>query len=266
MYPYLLPDLLGYNFPMYDIMTMIGIFVMLGYCARRYEKQEGFTRAQTNRLLVLIVVSLGFALVGSILFDAVFHSIAEGELTFGSITFIGGLIGGVVAFIILQKYFYKDDNKDLKKFLNTLITGVVIAHAFGRIGCFLAGCCYGVPTETFLGVIFPHGHAHTAFPDTKILPTQLFEAAFLFVLFFLLSKIKSFKNIELQVYLIGYGTFRFLIEFLRGDDRGSLFGFVQTEYNLFPTPSQYLSVAMIVLGVVLFVKARKKLTTKVASE
>jgi len=77
------------------------------------------------------------------------------------------------------------------------------------------------------------------------------------LLFFLLNKVKSFRNIELEVYLIGYGIWRFLIEFIRGDDRGSLFGFITTEYNVFPTPSQYLSLIMILIGAYLITKKKK---------
>jgi len=257
MYPFLLPEIFDYTIPLYDLMIAIGLLAMMFYVARRFEKDNGFSKKQTNRLLVLIVVSLLFALASSYLFDGIFHSIKQGELTFGSITFIGGLIGGVVAFLVLLKYFYKDDNKDVKTIMNTLITGVVLAHAFGRIGCFFAGCCYGIPTESFLGVIFPHGHAHEAFPDTSIYPTQIFEAIFLFVLFIDLNKIKKFRSIETEVYLIGYGIWRIFIEFFRADDRGSLLSFITTEYNVFPTPSQYLSLLMVLGGVYLLIKNKK---------
>jgi len=236
---------------------MIGIFVMLLYVARRFEKVNDYSRSQTNTILLLIVISLAFALGTSFLFDGIFHTIAEGKPTFGSVTFIGGLAGGLVAFIILMKFFYKDDNKDMRKILNTVITGVVVAHAFGRIGCFFAGCCYGIPTDTFLGVVFPQGHAAEAFPGIAVFPTQLFESAFLFILFILLNKIKSFQTKELEIYLIGYGTWRLLVEFIRGDDRGTLFGFITTEYNVFPTPSQYLSLLMIIIGIYLLFKRKR---------
>ncbi len=258
MYPFLLPEVFKYTIPMYDLMIIIGVFFMLVYVAKRFEKNDGYTRKQTNRLLVLIVASLLIALASSYIVDGVFHSIKTGELTFGSVTFIGGLIGGILGFLVLLKLFFKEDNKDVKKILNTLITGVVLAHAFGRIGCFFAGCCFGIPTESFLGVIFPHGHAHDAYPDIAIYPTQLFESAFLFILFFGLNKIKTFRKIELEVYLVGYGTWRLLIEFIRGDDRGSLFGFITTEYNVFPSPSQYLSFLMMVLGITLLIRRKRK--------
>jgi len=258
MYPFLFPEIFNYTVPMYDLLIIIGVFLMLIYVAQRFEKKDGFTRQQTNRILVLLVISLLFALAFSFLLDGIFHSIQEGELSFGSINFLGGLIGGFSSFLILMKYFYKDENKDMRKIANTVITGVVLAHAFGRIGCFCAGCCFGVPTDSFLGVIFPHGHAHDLYPGLAVYPTQLFEAAFLFILFFVLNQVKFLRNKEVEAYLVGYGVWRILIEFIRGDDRGVLLPLFSTQYNVFPTPSQLMSFFMIILGVYLIYLNRKK--------
>ncbi len=258
MYPYLLPEIFKYTIPMYDLMIVIGVVLMIFYVANRFEKDNGYTRKQANKLLVLIGASLLIALISSFLIDGIFHSIKEGELTFGSLTFLGGLIGGIAAFLILLKYFFKEDNKDVKQIMNSIIPGIVLAHAIGRIGCFFAGCCFGIPTESFLGVIFPHGHAHDLYPDTSIYPTQLIESFFLFSLFISLNYIKGLKYKEVETYLIGYGIFRILIEFIRGDDRGSFLSFISTEYNVFPTPSQYMSLLMIILGVYLLYRSHKK--------
>jgi phosphatidylglycerol:prolipoprotein diacylglycerol transferase len=255
MYPYLLPEVFGYTIPLYDVMIGIGVVAMLVYVAKRFEARDGLTRDQGNRLLVLIVVSLLFALFSSWLFDGLFHSLAEGEPAFGTITFLGGLIGGVVFFLVLLKFFYQGE-KDVKTMLNTILTGVVLAHAFGRIGCFFAGCCFGVPTESFLGVIFPHGHAHDLYPDESVFPTQLFESAFLFALFVTLDKLPSLKTIETETYLIAYGVWRILIEFIRGDERGVLFPLFETQYNVFPTPSQVMSLFMVGLGIYLLLHHR----------
>ncbi len=258
MYPFLFPELFNYSVPMYDLLIIVGITLMLIYVIHRFEKKDGFTRQQTNRLIILIGISLLFALLFSFLLDGIFHSIQEGELTFGSINFLGALIGGFASFLVLMKYFYKDDNKDIRKIGNTIITGVVLAHAVGRIGCFCAGCCFGIPTDSFLGVVFPHGHAHSLYPDASVFPTQLFEAGFLFILFILLNKIDLFKNREIETYLIGYGIWRILIEFIRGDDRGTLLPLFSTQYNVFPTPSQLISLFMIMLGVYLVYQHRNK--------
>lgn len=259
MYPFLLPEIFNYALPLYDILLVIGIILMFIYVIHRLEKMDGFTRQQTNRIIVLIFISLIFSLGFSYVFDGIFHSIKEGKLSFGTISFLGGLIGGLSSFLILLKYYYKDDNKDVRKIMNTLITGIVLAHAFGRIGCFFAGCCYGIPTDSFLGVVFPYGHAHDMFPGTTILPTQLFESAFLFILFIGLNKIEKLRDFEIEVYLISYGVWRIFIEFFRGDERGSVFPLVTTEYNVFPTPSQFISVLMVIFGVYLLQKILKKI-------
>lgn len=248
MYPFLLPELFNYTIPMYDLLVFIGISLMLVYVIRRLEKHDGFTVKQTNRIVILIVISLIIALAFSFLLDGIFHTIKEGEWTFGSVSFLGALIGGFTSFVLLMKYFYTDPNKDMKKIANTLITGVVLAHAIGRIGCFCAGCCFGIPTESYLGVLFPYGHAHDLYPGEHVYPTQLFEAGFLFVLFFVLNKVSAFKNKELETYLMGYGIWRFFIEFIRGDERGVFIPLFETEYNVFPTPSQFMSLLMIALG------------------
>ncbi len=147
--------------------------------------------------------------------------------------------------------------------MNTIIVGVVLAHAFGRVGCYFAGCCFGIPTESLLGVIFPLGHASHVYPNTPVFPTQLFEAFFLIVLFVILNKVKKFKGFEIEVYVIGYGVWRILIEFIRGDDRGSLFTLFTTEYNVFPTPSQFLSLLMILFGVYLLYRKAQKTKSEI---
>lgn len=258
MYPFLLPEVFGYALPMYDLLILLGVFLMLIYVGNRLEKENGYTRQESNRLLVLIIVSLLIALFSSWVFGGIFHSIQEGEISFGPITFLGGLIGGVVSFLILLKYFFKNEKLQVKPLMNTIITGVVLAHAFGRIGCFFAGCCYGIPTESFLGVMFPHGHAHDIYPGEEVLPTQLFEAAFCFALFIGLNKIQKFKGYEVEAYVIGYGIWRFLLEFIRGDERGALIPLFSTQYNTYPTPSQFISLGLIVLGFVILSKYKKQ--------
>jgi phosphatidylglycerol:prolipoprotein diacylglycerol transferase len=258
MYPFILPNVFGYNIVVYDILVLVGVFAMLFYVAHRLEKQNGYTKKQTNRLLILIVISLLFALLSSYLFDGIFHSIKNGEWTFGTITFLGGLVGGVSMFLILMKYFYTESNKNIREIMNTILVGVVLAHAFGRIGCFFAGCCFGIPTDSFLGVVFPHGHAHSTYPGVAVLPTQLFEAFFLFSLFVVMNKWHKVKHFEIETYLIGYGIWRILIEFIRGDDRGVLIELFTTKYNVFPTPSQLMSVGMVAFGIYLVLHRRNK--------
>jgi phosphatidylglycerol:prolipoprotein diacylglycerol transferase len=119
--------------------------------------------------------------------------------------------------------------------------GITIAHALGRIGCFFAGCCGGIKTDSFLGMYFPQ-HSY------KVFPTQLFEAVFLLFLFAVLSYLffKDYK-INMIVYLLAYGIFRFMLEFIRGDERGEfIFSFL--------SPSQTISIFLIITALILLYK------------
>ncbi len=164
------------------------------------------------------------------------------------ITFMGGLIGGAAAYFLLA-LITKEIKKDyFTKILAVTLASVTLAHALGRIGCFMAGCCYGVENDA-LGVEFASG----ASVGRKVLPTQLYEAGALAALlaaelFFLLKK-KAYALCVL-VYLYGYGIARFIIEFFRGDYRGGL--------SFFLSPSQVLCVLLIGLAAFLTFRLRKK--------
>lgn len=186
----------------------------------------------------IVAIAIGFVFAS--LFQAVYAYIDNPEGGFdlfnSGMTFIGGLIGGVLSFLIGYFVFRPTLDNRLVDIISLLPCCIVIAHAFGRIGCFFAGCCYGKPTDSFLGVKFP-------FLDHKVHATQLYEAAFLFALFALMLILyvkKGFKH-NLSLYLLAYGGFRFLIEFVRGDPRGSLVPGL--------SPSQFWSVIMIAASV-----------------
>jgi phosphatidylglycerol:prolipoprotein diacylglycerol transferase len=133
--------------------------------------------------------------------------------------------------------------------------GIPLAHAFGRIGCFSYGCCYGRPTNSWIGILFPPD-SPAGILGTKVIPTQLVEASFLFVLFFILKFLNTHKKFNgqiISVYLISYGIFRFVIEFFRADPRGNVF---------FLSISQFISIILIGLGIFLWLRHAKKITLK----
>jgi len=111
-----------------------------------------------------------------------------------------------------------------------------LLHGFSRIGCFMAGCCYGSETSSHLGVIFPKTY------PVMVHPTQLYEAFFLFCLFFILLKCYNLKKENGQIflmYLTSYSVFRFFIEKIRGNNVGFL-----TDLNL--THSQLIAIFIFV--------------------
>jgi phosphatidylglycerol:prolipoprotein diacylglycerol transferase len=219
-------------------MIAVGIvaaFVVLFLYSKKFKIQESFTDFVFYNGIVSIVVGFGSAAV----FQAFYNWIENpaGGFNLGSgITFIGGLIGGVACFLLIYLLCRKRYMSKLVDVLSIVPCSILIAHGFGRIGCFFAGCCHGKETDFFLGVKFPH------LPN-PVHPTQLYEAAFLFIMFgicFWLVMKKDFKH-NLSVYLISYGIFRFFNEYLRGDDRGELVSIV--------SPSQFWSILMVIAGI-----------------
>lgn len=242
----MLPDPIFLNIHMYGVMIAVGIlcaFLTLFYLTKKKGVDVRFTDFIFYKGIASIVVGFGFATLFQSTYNYIKNPSAGFELGSG-MTFIGGLIGGVACFLAIYFIFRKKYTARLYEVISLLPCSILIAHAFGRIGCFFAGCCYGKETDSFLGVQFPD------LPH-PVHPTQLYEAAFLFVLFavsvYLILK-KDFKH-NLSLYLIAYGVFRFLIEYVRGDDRGELVGFV--------SPSQFWSILMVVAGVaIIFVMNR----------
>ena len=155
----------------------------------------------------------------------------------GGITVVPGLIGGAGFFLIVYFLLRKRLKLRLLDILPVIPCCITVAHGFGRIGCFFAGCCYGRETDSIFGVQFKN------VSGTR-LPTQLFEAAFLFLLFAVLTLLvlKWKCPYTLSIYLVAYGIFRFIIEFFRGDDRGQIFGGTLS-------PSQVGSILYLLLGI-----------------
>lgn len=153
----------------------------------------------------------------------------------------GGIIAGVLAAII----YCKVKKISFLECFDLLSPSISLAQGFGRIGCFLAGCCYGRETASLLGVVFPEGCMAPA--GVKLLPTQLFSSAGDFVItaiLLLAYKRRKHTGDVGALYMLLYGVGRFGIEILRSDNRGTV-GALST--------SQAISIVIIAGSVLLFV-------------
>ena len=231
---------------MYALMIFIGViacFFLYWKYKQKYKISDKYTFDNFFLACVSIAVGLGFAVLFQLIFDAI-----KGEVRGTAMTFYGGLFGGIGTFllgywlVIKKKYPNEKFTKNIVPIAPSCIT---IAHAFGRVGCFMAGCCYGKQTNSFIGLTFP-GMNHPVYP------TQLIEALFLFLLALLLFMLAMKKQsiFTLSIYLLSYGVFRFLIEFLRGDVRGELI--------LSLSPSQFISIIAIISSIIIYFIFKKK--------
>ena len=146
--------------------------------------------------------------------------------------------GGAIAAIISLLYYLKKKKLPVLQTADFYIVALPLGHAIGRIGCFLAGCCHGKPTDLPWGVTFtdPHSLVAHEYLGVHLHPTQLYEVALNLILFFILQHLykKPHRNgTVLVAYIIGYACLRFGVEFFRGDYRG---GFL-----LGLSPSQLIS-------------------------
>lgn len=160
----------------------------------------------------------------------------------------GGIIGGILAGYI----YCKKKKLRFLQYFDLLIPSVALAQAFGRIGCFLAGCCYGVETTSWFGVVFPEGSLAPS--GVSLLPIQLISSGLDFLLFAVLVLFSRIKKSEGQVaalYLILYSAGRFVLEYFRGDlIRGSV-GVLST--------SQFIAIFLLAIGCTMFLLSSRNM-------
>lgn len=232
----------------YTLMMVVGIIASFLVYELYFHLRLKKSFRETLPLDASLLLSISLGIIGAYLFQNLYDFIASPSTYSWSwkMTFYGGLIVGTGAFFLLYRFFVRKYSEGLLKPLLVIAPGAIsLGHAFGRVGCFLSGCCYGIQTDSFLGVHFPN-------VEGNVLPTNLFEAIFLFILAIILI-ILAFKKESpycFIIYLLAYGLWRFFIEFFRGDDRGSFIPFL--------SPSQFWSILLVVGGIILLVYLRKK--------
>lgn len=231
----------------YSLCMIFGAGIALALFARLSFRRH---KAWEENLFAIemLILSLAAALPAALLLDSLFKWIESGKFVFGGATFFGGLLCALLLFPGLLG-LKKGRRVSVKSRLNDLAPCIPAGHCLGRIGCFLGGCCYGKPAGWAPGVVFPAGSLpFERYGSLPLHPVQLYEAAFLLLLALLLffwARERAFP-----LYLIGYGAGRFLLEFLRGDDRGCLLPGL--------SPAQAISLLLIAVGIVLLAIEAKK--------
>ncbi len=259
MHPHLI-DIFGIEITTYGLMVAAA-FATLWINVVRRGKRLGYQEDFLQNLLTFIVV-------GAIVCARLLHVIIEWEyysknpsqilFTREAGVFLGGFIG---AFLLVVWYTRKHNQSPLGV-MDLLAAYLPLSHAIGRVGCFLFGCCYGSVCDLPWAVRFPqdspayvdllrdHSLPIGATSSLPVHPTQLYSALANLIIFLLLLGIRKkqlFRGQIAMCYMIMYGIGRFFIEFVRGDYRGTWLGF---------STSQWFSLAMIIIGIGLYLKFR----------
>ena len=239
----------------YGAMYALGILAAAGLSEHLYRRRGGEPGVMVDMALpVVIGVFLGartlFVLVER---EYYFQNPLEIFMVWkGGLVFYGGLIGGALAFIITTRVM----KLKLWHLADTVAPGVALGHGLGRMGCFFAGSCYGRPTDVPWAITYtdPNSLARDIL-GIPVHPTQLYSATFLVLLSAILVFVGSRSNFRGQMiasYGILYGTFRFFIEFLRGDPRGAV-----TLADITLSTSQVVSLVLVPLSIGIYMYLKR---------
>lgn len=250
------PDFLDFGFvhlASYGVMTLAAYVAAIGY-AYANRRRMGLDEDRFWNLVTAIVI--GALLGGKLLYVALYwgdFGVTFGERLHGVLAdirygfvFYGGLIGALA----LGGWYARRAKFSFWLGADCFAPAIALGHALGRIGCFLAGCCYGKIAPAWAGVKFTHPHCLVPqhLQGVPLYPVQLVESGANFALFFvlhlLLKKAAGYKKygVVMLSYAGGYAAIRFAAEFLRGDDRGGVL--------LGLSPSQLIALAAVAAAVV----------------
>ena len=256
MYPY---EII-FGMDLYSILIAVGVIVCMVFI-RLQADWRGLKAKLQNLVLFNTIAAVVLGYGAAVLLQAFYNYMAKGKFEIvnstGS-TFYGGLIGGTAMFIIIYfvagRFLYSDGYhaRHFRTVSDLAPAAITVAHGFGRLGCLMAGCCYGAKCDAWYCVEMVNlGY--------KVVPVQLFEALFLFGLSaVLLILFKKGKKYEMPIYMMTYAVWRFVAELMLNDYRGA------TVVD-FLTPSQFISVlllagGLILLGIELYVDGKKRIT------
>ncbi|MGL4992500.1 MAG: prolipoprotein diacylglyceryl transferase [Sarcina sp.] len=225
----------------YGLMIAIGILVAV-FMLNKRAKIKGYNEDNIFNMIIITVI-MGI-LGGKVLYIITdFKDVMKDPSIIITQFGYGFVIYGAILFGILSVFLYCKKRKwNALEVFDMTVPGVAIAQGFGRIGCLLAGCCYGAITNGSLFIVFPEGSLAPA--GVHLHPTQIYCSIFDFLLgIFLIwySKNREKKSGDtVAMYLIIYSIGRFIIEFFRNDPRGAV--------GMFST-SQFISLFILIAGV-----------------
>ena len=242
-------DWFGKTISVYPLLALAGLLTAGVYACRRAKAQK---LDENDMIVFLLAAGLGAVIGMHLLYGLTNYPLLQvlgehperidspaallyaGYVIFGGSVFYGGLLGGIAAGF----WYVKRKHWDPALWADLAAPVIPLFHFFGRIGCFLGGCCYGVPCS--VGFVYQYSPIPQANGVVRF-PIQLVGAAGNLILFLVLSRMGKnprFRGRLLYVYLLSYAPARFFLEFFRGDAlRGIWWGL---------STSQWISLAVLV--------------------
>lgn len=240
-------EIFGRSIPMYYLMTLAGVAVAMLWI-KLTEKKRDIEPADVE--LTLIFAFVGVLVGAKLLYIATVFEQFRSELGYlftdtglflqvyvqAGFVFYGGALGGILGGFL----YCRAAKVDIPEMARWCLPILPVIGGFGRIGCFFEGCCYGKASEAF-GLIFKNSMIAPA--DIPLFPIQMVEAGIEFMLFIVMCRmaLRGYSGGRIaSVWLITYGTARFIIEFFRGDAYRGFIGPFST--------SQLISIFIVLSG------------------
>jgi phosphatidylglycerol:prolipoprotein diacylglycerol transferase len=252
MHPVLF-DAGGISVYSYGFMIALGSIAGVAYMAIQGRREVGLTFDQANTLFLLIFVAAFLGGKVFLLFEDPSYFIANPKklLTGRGFVFYGSFLFTVP----VMMWYFKKQNLNTFKMLDIMAITTCLVHIFGRLGCFLAGCCYGKPTDLFFGVTFTDKACYADPLNTPLFPTQLMEAIYIFLIMIallILRERRTFYGQLFLLYIVLYAVGRSILEIWRGD---SARGFIIEHYL---SHSQFIAAILILIVLYVYVVWSKR--------
>jgi phosphatidylglycerol:prolipoprotein diacylglycerol transferase len=241
----------------YGIMACIGIIIAV--CVAVYYFSKFYDIKKEDVFYACIYATIGIGIGSKLLylitdFSNLIQNISISnlirilpKLLKSGFVFYGGLVGGILGILIYSKIY----KISFEKLCMILIPVVPLFHFFGRIGCLLAGCCYGIEYIGIGNIVF--NNSDLAPNGMPLFPVQIVESICNLIIFIIiLMTYKKFKGTykTIALYFNLYSIVRFILEFYRGDaQRGILLGI---------STSQWISIGIFIIGIFLFIYDNKQ--------
>lgn len=255
----MLPELFHLPFlHTYGVLVAIAFLTALWVVGKLARRDHLDSDAVLNLGIYCAMAAILGAKVMMLLVDLPYYIANPGDIfTLASLQAGGVFYGGLIAALIVAFVYMRRKRLPPLRTADAFAPGIALGHGIGRLGCFSAGCCWGLPTHLPWAVTFtnPEANRLTGVPlGTAIHPTQLYEAAAEFIIFGILWRRfgKSHQpGAIISLYLMMYSTVRFLVEFVRFHEQPNPFqGPLDT--------SQWISLALFALGAAYWMHARKR--------
>jgi phosphatidylglycerol---prolipoprotein diacylglyceryl transferase len=220
MYPILF-RISDFTLHTYGVLLAAGFLLAVLAAAREARRQS----LDPNVIMDMAFYLLLAALVGSRVFYVLssFHEFKD-HLVDVVKFWQGGLVfyGGFICAAVVGTWYIRKHHLNFQQVGDILVPSIALGQAIGRLGCFAAGCCFGLPTNLPWAVTFRNENSLAPL-GIPLHPTQLYEAGATFIIFLVLifmRKSERFRGKILWWYILFYSTIRFIIEFFRADPRG----------------------------------------------